>query len=222
MMYSIVIPTHNEEKRLPSTIKELKRDVKKPFEIIVVDDGTDATTSIAKKMGCKVFHFDKRIGKGAALNHGILKAKGSVIVTYDADGSAPAKEIARLATSIVDYDIVIASRYYKKNTISRPFLRSLAAKSFNLATRLLFRLPYSDTQCGLKLLRKKAAVLLAKKSKIRGFVWDVELLLNARRNNLTVLEIPIAWYEKAGGPLSSTVFNSVLCMLRELLVLYVG
>ena len=87
---SVVIPAHNEERVIEKTIRSaLAVDYpKNKLEIIVVDDGsTDRTFEIAKKFerkNIKVFK-KKKGGKASALNFGLKKAKGELILALDAD-----------------------------------------------------------------------------------------------------------------------------------------
>ncbi|OIO81639.1 hypothetical protein AUJ84_00650 [Candidatus Pacearchaeota archaeon CG1_02_32_132] len=89
---SIIIPAYNERKGIARTIKSaLSLDYpSENLEIIVVDDGSkDNTYKLAKKfesISSRVRVFSKpNGGKGSALNFGILRAKGDIIVTMDAD-----------------------------------------------------------------------------------------------------------------------------------------
>jgi cellulose synthase/poly-beta-1,6-N-acetylglucosamine synthase-like glycosyltransferase len=90
---SIIIPMWNEAKGIAGTIKSaLEIDYpKNKLEIIVIDDGsTDESYKIASKLKSKrvrVFKHLKNKGKGAAMNTGISKAKGEIIVTMDADNT---------------------------------------------------------------------------------------------------------------------------------------
>lgn len=87
---SVVIPAYNEEKHIEKCLDSLmKLDYpKEKLDIIVVDDGsTDSTYKKAKKYekkGVRIFR-KKNSGKGAAMNHGIAKAKSEFLVTMDAD-----------------------------------------------------------------------------------------------------------------------------------------
>lgn len=90
---SIIIPAFNEEKGIYDTIKRvLKIDYpKNKYEIIVVDDGSrDKTYKIAKSIkdkNLKVYRLEKNSGKGAAMNYGLSKSIGELVVTIDADNT---------------------------------------------------------------------------------------------------------------------------------------
>lgn len=90
MKSSIVIPAYNEELFLPHLLNSLqKQTVKEPFEIIVVDNNsTDNTASIAQKMGAKVVKETKQ-GYAHACNKGFYSAKGDIIARADADYVVP-------------------------------------------------------------------------------------------------------------------------------------
>jgi len=86
---SVVIPAFNEEKFLPNTLKSLREQDYKNFEIIVVDNNsTDKTAEIAKSFGVKVI-LEKNKGAGAARQTGFLAAQGEIIATTDADTILP-------------------------------------------------------------------------------------------------------------------------------------
>ena len=85
MKISVVIPTYNEEKRLPECLGALAKGREKPYEVIVADGGsTDRTRKIAKRFGAKVLHNPKGHAAGGR-NVGILAAKGDIIAFLDAD-----------------------------------------------------------------------------------------------------------------------------------------
>jgi len=82
---SIIIPTYNEEKNLENTLKAIKNQNYKNYEIIVSDSKSkDATRKIAKKHGAKVVIDEKR-GMGAGRNFGAKFACGNILLFIDGD-----------------------------------------------------------------------------------------------------------------------------------------
>ncbi len=88
---SILIPCHNEEKTIESTVKHLLGQNYPSFEIIAIDDGStdrtpDIITNLAKQYSSvrNVFLSENR-GKAAALTMGCVAARGEYVVTIDAD-----------------------------------------------------------------------------------------------------------------------------------------
>ncbi|MBU1197139.1 glycosyltransferase [Candidatus Micrarchaeota archaeon] len=221
-MFSIVIPTHNEEKRIHDTLEKLLKFLhrfRKPYEIIIVDDGHDRTLDIVsefvhvKRNHVQLLRFNHRQGKGKALVEGMKKAKGDAIITYDADGAAPPKEIPKLLKELKRSDVVIGSRALEHAVIvgTVPNRRRIASKSFNTLIDFLFQLGVKDTQCGFKGIKRNKILPLLNQFKQHGFEWDVELLLRAKKAGLRIKEIPIEWHHKKEG---KVVYRDVMRMLK--------
>ncbi|MBV8959621.1 MAG: glycosyltransferase [Actinobacteria bacterium] len=82
---SVVIPAHNERRVIAKTLAVLRDLDDGPMEVIVVDDGsTDGTADIARRFGVTVLEQPRR-GKATALNVGIGRARGEIVVVLDAD-----------------------------------------------------------------------------------------------------------------------------------------
>ncbi len=111
---SIIIPAYNEEKTIVKTIKSaLSIDyLKNLFEIIVVDDGSsDKTYSLAKKFissfSPKVRVFTKpNGGKGSALNFGIKRATGEIIISMDADTFVTKDSVSKMMSYFYSKDVM--------------------------------------------------------------------------------------------------------------------
>lgn len=83
--FSLIIPAFNEEKYLGETLRSVKRQTFKDYEIIVIANGcTDQTVKIAKEFTQKVFDLKKK-GVCLAKNFGLNKSKGKIIIFLDAD-----------------------------------------------------------------------------------------------------------------------------------------
>lgn len=91
LIFSIIIPAHNEEKYLSSCLQSLvNQDFDKDkYEVIVVNNGsTDKTVAIAKKFRVRVVNEPQK-GLVRARNTGLKKAKGKYIINLDADCRVP-------------------------------------------------------------------------------------------------------------------------------------
>lgn len=83
---TVIIPAFNEEAVIGGTIRSVQAADHPEVEIIVVDDGSsDATAAIAQQAGVVVLQQPVNRGKAAALNAGIAQARGTHLVTVDAD-----------------------------------------------------------------------------------------------------------------------------------------
>src|SRR5213083_2033722 len=87
-MISFIVPAHNEEFELSSTLAAIQAassNAAQPYEIIVVDDAsTDATPEIAAQVGAKVVPINRR-QIAAARNAGARASQGQYLFFVDAD-----------------------------------------------------------------------------------------------------------------------------------------
>jgi cellulose synthase/poly-beta-1,6-N-acetylglucosamine synthase-like glycosyltransferase len=84
---SVVIPAYNAANTLAQCLAALRRqvDVPGPFEVIVVDDGSDdATAEVARGFGVTLLQ-QSHAGPAAARNRGIQAARGELVFFTDAD-----------------------------------------------------------------------------------------------------------------------------------------
>lgn len=204
--YSLVIPAHNEEARIGPTLTRYA-EVFSDSEVIVVLNGcTDLTKDVV--IGVKRLYQNLRlleipdpVGKGGAVRAGILVSRASVVGYVDADGSTPAEEMRRLFESLGESDCVIASRWLPASRIAvpQPFRRRIASRCFNAAVKLLFHLPFRDTQCGAKVFRKTALDEVLGEVETSNLAFDVDMLFQLKERGFVVHEEPTHWVDAAGS-----------------------
>jgi dolichyl-phosphate beta-glucosyltransferase len=177
-------------------------------ELVVVDDGSsDATASVVEKY--RETHPTVRLlrnpgnrGKGYAIRHGMLEARGEWILYTDADLSTPITEIAKLSAAAIQQkaDVAIGSRALNRALVEvhQPAFREYSGRFFNLIMRAVTGLPFRDTQCGFKLFRGAAARQIFPLQKQDGFSFDVEDLVIAKRLGLRAIEVPVRWANVEG------------------------
>ena len=90
----------------------------------------------------------------------------------------------------------------EKSSMKMSLKRRLISRFFNTHVRFLFKIPYTDTQCGAKIFKKAAAKSIAKKLSNTGWAFDVNLLLVAKYLNFRIMEFPVEWSEKEGSKFS--------------------
>jgi len=201
---SIVIPSFNEELRLPVTLADISayiRASKRETEVIVVDDGsTDRTADVANSFRgeiqrLRVISNKKNRGKGYSVRHGMLEAHGRIVLFTDADLSAPIDEANKLIAALADHDVAIGSRALNRSLISvhQSVFREYAGIIFNFIVRAILRLPFVDTQCGFKAFRRDRCRVIFQQQRIERFGFDPELLYLARHHGLSAAEIPVRW-----------------------------
>jgi dolichyl-phosphate beta-glucosyltransferase len=201
---SIVIPSFNEEVRLPASlgkIAEYIRDRRPNTEVLVVDDGsTDRTAAVAESLrdripGLRVISNGVNRGKGFSVKHGSLEATGEVVLFTDADLSAPIEEAEKLFAALKSCDVAIGSRAVDRSLIEvhESVFREFAGIIFNRIVRLILWLPFVDTQCGFKAFRRERCRIIFEQQTIERFGFDPELLYLARHHGLSIKEVPVRW-----------------------------
>ena len=201
---SIIIPSYNEELRLPSTLERIAAYLSTyahEAEVLVVDDGSeDGTAAVAESYRSKILTLrvisnGVNRGKGYSVRHGIEEARGRIALFTDADLSAPIEEAGKLIDGLETNDVAIGSRAMDRSLITvheSPF-REFAGIIFNKIVRSILWLPFVDTQCGFKAFRRERCGIIFEQQTIEGFGFDPELLYLARRHGLRAVEIPVRW-----------------------------
>ena len=201
---SIIIPSYNEESRLPATLERIAEylaDSGIKAEVLVVDDGSkDGTAAVAEYFCIKiptlrVISNGANRGKGYSVRHGMQEAYGRIALFTDADLSAPIEEAGKLIDALENFDVAIGSRAMDRSLISvheSPF-REFAGIIFNKIVRIILWLPFVDTQCGFKAFRRERCGIIFEQQRIERFGFDPELLYLARHHGLRAVEIPVRW-----------------------------
>jgi glycosyltransferase involved in cell wall biosynthesis len=189
MRCSIVVPCHNEEKRLDGE-RLLGLLARADTELLLVDDGsTDRTRERLIEIAARapdrvrVHGLERNRGKGEAVREGLLRAlaSGAAAVGYlDADLSTPPEEMLRLVAALEGpgIQVVLGSRVsLLGRRIERKRARHYLGRVFASVASLALRIPVYDTQCGAKVFLRSPALESAL-SKPFGSRWafDVELL----------------------------------------------
>jgi glycosyltransferase involved in cell wall biosynthesis len=205
---SIIIPAYNEEKRLPRTLARIREyfaqggEPQGGFEILVVDDGSkDGTIRVTqewmREMPClRLVSNNVNRGKGYSVRHGMLEARGRVVLFTDADLSSPIEESEKLLAAIrAGSDVAIGSRAMDRTLIKvhQSRLREVAGMIFNGFVRLFTGLPFQDTQCGFKAFLRERSKIIFEQQRVERFGFDPEILFLAQRHGLRATEVPVRW-----------------------------
>lgn len=110
-LISVIIPVRNEEMTIGKLLTDLSRQDYRNFEIIVVnDDSEDETLWMVSRYDLRNLHVVHNKGKGkkAAITSGVRAARGTIIVTTDADCSVPPEWLTVLRARFRDTDVMMA------------------------------------------------------------------------------------------------------------------
>lgn len=158
---SLVIPCYNEQENVPTLLKRVEASlmqIGKPFEVIIVDDGsTDQTPAMldearSRLAWLRVLRMKKNAGQSAGFEAGFAAARGQIIATIDADLQNDPEELPRLVKMMEDhpkYDMITGWRKDRQDT---PF-RRWQSRQANKIRNWISQDNINDSACSLKLYR---------------------------------------------------------------------
>jgi glycosyltransferase involved in cell wall biosynthesis len=207
MKLSIVIPAYNEEVAIGVVIERCLKEKNNiinstnvdDVEIIVVNDGSnDKTKAISESYeAVKVISHEKNLGYGAALKTGFASTSGDLIGFLDGDGTCDPMYFIGLINEIEreNADIAVASRMGLGSKM--PKIRRLGNKIFASLVSLIASTYISDSSSGFRVLKRDSLSKLYPLPNGLHFVtaMSTRAVLD---NNLTIVEMPIKYKERAG------------------------
>lgn len=227
MSVDIVIPAYNEENRIGRMLRAYRIGFPQPDVrfLVALDGGSDRTPDIVldhRREDDRVeLHAYPKLGKGGVLMETFRRSNADLVAFVDADCATPPAELARLVAFAERVDGVIASRRHPASITPAPrgAGRSLTSSGFAWGVRRLFDLPFADTQCGAKVIRREVAERVIPLMSSRDFLFDVDLLILTSRLGFEVAEVPTIWIDQAGSKLRTR--KDATRMLKSALRLWV-
>lgn len=210
---SIVIPARNEEGNIETLFKKLPPIGTKTEIIFVEGHSKDNTLSEIKRCVKKYknslpFTFtvlnQKGTGKADAVRQGFDKAKGDILMIYDADMSVNPNDLNKFYLALISHkgEFINGSRLvYPMQKNAMQLLNILGNKVFSILYSWILGQKIKDTLCGTKVLWKKDYDLIKNEDFFGRFdpFGDFELLLGAGKLNLKIIDLPIRYFERTYG-----------------------
>ncbi|MDP9068651.1 MAG: DUF2304 family protein [Actinomycetota bacterium] len=199
---AVVLPAYNEADNIGAVLGEMPTQIDDlPVRPILIADGcTDATETVAARLGAMVIRRDLRRGSGAAVRLGYtaaLRAGARIVVTMDADGQHDPKEIEALVRPLLDEDadMVQGSRVLGSFEIESA-ARKHGVTVFAKLLTTLGRTRITDPSTGYRAITAQALRRLDLK---QDQFYVSEVILDAARKGLRVVEVPITLRRRASG-----------------------
>ncbi len=204
MELSVIIPAHNEEESIESTLLDIHRELENEDiknEIIVVNDkSTDNTLLILEKLAkkfanLKVIDRKPPYGFGRAVKEGLDNFSGDVVTIVMGDASDDPKDIVRYFRKIKEgYDCAFGSRFIKGSVVKDyPMHKLIVNRIANTFIRCLFLIRYNDVTNAFKAYRREVIESIKPIQAIH-FNITVELPLKAIARGYSYSIVPINWY----------------------------
>ncbi len=214
---SVVVPAFNEEGAILQTIEDIRRELDAtgvPYEIIVIDDGSeDRTLEIARQTGVVVDSNQVNTGYGASLKRGIRHAQHEYVAIIDADGTYPARYLPPMLKMARVQDMVVGDRGAAMKNV--PWIRKPAKWVLNTFASFLAERRLNDLNSGLRVFRKSELVpfipLLPQK-----FSFTTTITLCMSCNGKRMIYMPIEYGRRVGKSKIRPVdfLNFIILVLR--------
>lgn len=196
---SVIVPTVNEAKNLPHVLPRIPAWID---EVILVDgNSSDGTVATARELMPDIVVIEQpRLGKGAALAVGFAAARGDILVTLDADGSADPAEMAGFVGALLaGADFVKGSRFLQGgDTHDMEWYRRLGNWGLLQLVRLRFGGRYSDLCYGYNAFWRDVLPHLRVES-ATGFEIETQMNIRALQAGLAIAELPSREYARIHG-----------------------
>lgn len=208
MTIEIIIPAYNEERRIGRTLEEYARYYNSSMHFLVVlnnchDHTLRVVQQLQNRFPGRIDYLDvpEAIGKGGAIIRGWQHSQADVIGFIDADGATSAHEFSRLVKALPGHDGIIASRFLPSSHILErtSVVRTIVSRGTIWLVRILFHMPYSDTQCGAKLFTNATVQQALSKMTTTNLLFDIELLWILTLHHRDIIEVPITWVDQPGS-----------------------
>lgn len=200
----IVIPAYNEAENILKVIKEIKKDVPKNFDVLVINDSSkDNTEEILIENKINYLNNIYNMKYAMSVQTGIKYAYENdydYVIQMDADGQHIPSEAVKLYETIIEKncDIVIGSRYLKDLGYPCPFFRRVGTKIFEMMIKIFCNKKIVDPLSGFQCLNKKVIEEYSKKGAYPEYP-DANLVIEMLYKGFNIEEIPVKMRIRENG-----------------------
>ena len=218
---SVILPAHNEEVAITSTVKDVVTTLSawlEDFEVIVVNDGSkDRTKSLVEEIAAlypqvRLINHSKNQGYGAALVSGFESITKELTFFMDSDGQFDIHDLEHFFPLIDEYDAALGYRMDRKDT----WIRKLNAWSWKMLIHLVFGLSVRDIDCAFKLYR--STFFHEHRLETRGAMINTEILYKFTKAGYTYTQIGVHHLPRRGGHATGANLSVIIQAFRELYV----
>lgn len=209
----VIIPTYNEKENIENIIR-YTFNLKKDFDILIIDDGSpDGTANIVKRLINEFpnrLHLEQRQGKlglGTAYIHGFrwaLKRGYEYVFEMDADFSHPPKKLIEMYNTCKKdgADVAVGSRYLdgKISVVNWPIGRVIMSYYASWFVRGILGIKICDATAGFVCYSRKVLERINfNKIQFIGYAFQIEMKYTAYKLGFKIKEVPIIFTDRVLG-----------------------
>lgn len=210
----VLVPTKNEAASIQHVVRAIQGAFDparyEPPTVIVVDDSTDETRTLATAAGATVLIGGGR-GLGSAMYDGLKAASAlecDFILSIDGDGQADIAELPRFLKPLEDgsADLVLASRFQQQGLVKYHyrFINNFGTRVLTAMLRRFTGLPLTDSHGGIRAMRRAVAAEL---EMLGSHTYVQETIIDAAEKGFRIVELPSVWKPRLHG--KSRVVSSI-------------
>ncbi len=218
--FSLAIPLYNEERNAEAVIGQLVRvlDIASvDYELVLVNNGSrDGTGAIIKRLAAAnprlhPVHVPVNQGYGFGILSGLSVCRGNYLGYSWGDNQVHAQDVLAVYRALreADSDMAKATRIVREDG----WRRALITHIYNFIFPLFFPVDVKDINGCPKIFTRRAYESLTLVS--RDWFLDPEIMIKAHRQNLSVIEVPVTFYEREQGK-SNVKWATILEFLKNM------
>ncbi|MGB0523170.1 MAG: glycosyltransferase family 2 protein [Flammeovirgaceae bacterium] len=218
MKVSLIIPFKNEEDYAALTLQRVLSFFATHainYEIIAVDDSTDATWDILQRFESEHQHIfavkgGTPSGYGKAIKKGFRAATGDILIPFNGDCSDSLEDVIKFVALIErGNDMVFGSRYMRGASVTgAPASKQLLSKVGNRFLQVLFQTSCSDLTNSFKAYKRNVIEDLTLTS--NGYTIVIETALKSILKKHTYTTIPVSWSGREHGVSKMSILKAMV------------
>lgn len=221
----VMIPAYNEQGSIEKTVRDIL-NYAPDFDYVVINDcSTDKTLKVCRKNGFHVVSLPVNLGIGGGVQTGYLYAFQNdydIAVQFDGDGQHNARYLNEMADRLVrdNLDMVIGSRYIRKEGFQSSGLRRVGIRYFTALIRLVTGKKITDPTSGMRMAGRDVIEMYA-----RNYPKDYpepESVVAILKAGKKVDEIPVQMNAREEGVSSISPKKSVYYMIKVSLAILIA
>ncbi len=218
----VIIPAYNEISNIRTTVQDIL-DHAPGFDYVIINDcSQDGTMRFCTEQGMNIINLPVNLGIGGAVQTGYLYAWRNgydVAVQFDGDGQHDASYLGEMADFLQEQqaDMVIGSRYIKKEGFQSSGIRQFGIRYFSALIKLLTGKRVTDPTSGMRMVNRDVMKIYSEDYPVD--YPEPESVVTILRMGKKVSEIPVIMRERQGGVSSISPRKAVYYMIKVTLAI---
>lgn len=218
----VIIPAYNEISNIRTTVQDIL-DHAPGFDYVIINDcSQDGTMRFCTEQGMNIINLPVNLGIGGAVQTGYLYAWRNgydVAVQFDGDGQHDASYLGEMADFLREQqaDMVIGSRYIKKEGFQSSGIRQFGIRYFSALIKLLTGKRVTDPTSGMRMVNRDVMKIYSEDYPVD--YPEPESVVTILRMGKKVSEIPVIMRERQGGVSSISPRKAVYYMIKVTLAI---